>query len=372
MQTASIAILGVGSVGRALAGQILANRQFHSDEYGLSLQVKAVSDSSGSLAAPNGAIEDDELAAILAAKEQGRPLAAWRGTNALSSDSPGRAVEQAGCCAIIADCSASDDTASLLTTAVDAGGCIALANKKPLTQAQATYDRLTRTETGKRALSCARWESTVGSGLPIIATLQRLCASGDRIFSMEGAFSGTLGFVMTGLQGGRLFSEVVREAHAQGFTEPDPRDDLSGLDVARKALILARGAGRRAELKDISVTSLYPTEMGDLTVKEFMASLPQLDEEFAEQCAAASDRGETLRYAAAVGEDSIVVGPRSVPLDSPMGQLSGTDNLVQFSSRWYSPLPLVIRGRGAGVEATAAGVLSDIVELAQGCSSGCC
>lgn len=371
MNRLPIVVLGLGSVGRSLVRQIIQNRPLHASAYDLCLDIQAVSDSSGHIAPAGDVLSDAELAAILMAKEAGTALAAQdRGHAATSAEAIVEA--QGGCCTIFADCSAADETADALVQAVAGDSCIVLANKKPLTQGQAIYDRLTRTPEGVRRMSCSRWEATVGAGLPIIATLQRLCSSGDQVESIAGSFSGTLGYVMTGLQAGQPFSEVVREAHARGYTEPDPRDDLSGLDVARKALILARGSGYRLELADVAVTGLYPDDLAALSVADFMDALPQLDAEMARTCAQAQAQDSCLRYVASVSEGALSVGPRMVPLDSPLGQLSGTDNLVQFTSQWYTPLPLVIQGRGAGVEATAAGVLSDIVELALAHCAKCC
>ncbi len=371
MQRLPIVLLGLGSVGRSLIRQIVQNRLLHATAYDLSLDVQAVSDSSGYLIPADEAFSDKELTEVLLAKETGQSLAIQdRGTSC--QEALVIVASRDNRCTVFADCSASDATTEALAAAVERGSCIVLANKKPLTQNQATYDRLTHTPEGVWRWTSSRWEATVGSGLPIIATLQRLCCSGDEVHSIAGALSGTLGYVMTGLQTGKLFSEIVAEAYAKGYTEPDPRDDLSGLDVARKALILARGAGYRLELTDVSVTGLYPDEMADLTVPEFMATLPQLDAEMARKCADALSQDSCLRYVASIADGTLAVGPQTVPLTSPLGQLSGTDNLVQFTTRWYSPLPLVIQGRGAGVEATAAGVLSDIVELALANCAKCC
>src|SRR5690606_31061059 len=140
---------------------------------------------------------------------------------------------------------------------------------------------------GPRDLARGRWETTVGAGLPVIATLTRLVASGDSITRIAGTFSGTLGYLMTGLESGRLFSEVVREAYERGYTEPDPRDDLGGVDVARKALILARGMNYRLDMDDIEVKGLYPPLMESLSVDEFMSELPQLDEHYRDEVARA-------------------------------------------------------------------------------------
>jgi homoserine dehydrogenase len=169
---------------------------------------------------------------------------------------------------------------------------------------------------------------------------------------------------MTGLQEEKPFSAIVREAHRLGYTEPDPRDDLGGVDVARKALILARGLGWQLDLEDVEVQGLYPAEMDGLTVAEFLEALPQLDQQFQMRVAEAAGANKVLRFAAQVEDGVCRVGPTLVSGASPLGRLSGTDNLVEFTTRWYTPNPLVVQGRGAGTDATAAGVLSDIIELA--------
>jgi aspartokinase/homoserine dehydrogenase 1 len=266
----------------------------------------------------------------------------------------------------VVDCTASDDTVPALLYSLEQGYKLVLANKKPLSLQQEVYDRLTRAgvTTGVRQVGRARWETTCGAALPVIATLNRLVTSGDMVQRIAGTFSGTLGFVMSGLQEGRPFSEVVREAHKLGYTEPDPRDDLGGVDVARKALILARGLGWNLDLADVQVTSLYPAQMDSLTVADFLAALPDLDAQFAAQVQTAAAQEQVLRYAATVQDGACRVGPTLVQVSSPLGRLSGTDNLVEFHTRWYQPNPLVVQGRGAGVDATASGVLADMIELA--------
>ena len=358
-----VVVLGLGSVGRSFVSQILSQRAFHDRHYGLRLSIRAVSDSQGLVCTGTDGLPDTELAAILEHKAAGRPLAEWAGGSAC--DSPLAAAKQgAAPASVVVDCSAADATADALQWALEAGHRIVLANKKPLTQNLTVWDRLTHTPEGTWNLGRSRWETTVGSGLPVVATLHRLVGSGDPVASIDGALSGTLGYVMTGLQQGQAFSEVVSEAKASGYTEPDPRDDLGGVDVARKALILARGIGLGLSLADVEIESLYPEEAADLSVDEFMEALPSLNHGFQTRCAAAARRNACLRYVASVSADAVRVGLQEVPLDSPLGQLQGTDNLVQFRSGWYNPQPLVLQGRGAGVDATAAGVLSDVVDLA--------
>lgn len=368
MHRSSIILFGVGGVGGALIRQIVQNRAHHAAEYNLDLSILAVCDRDGAVVALSDAIDDATLLDIVDFKADKGRLADH------NQGGPQHDLEAVVNIAarpdtIVVDCTATETTAPALIAALARGYRVALANKKPLTIQQEVYDRLTRAgETADghapRQMTATRWETTCGAGLPVIATLNRLIASGDPVARIAGAFSGTLGFVMTGLQQGRRFSEVVREAHQLGFTEPDPRDDLGGVDVARKALILARGLGWRIELENVVVTALYPTEMAGLSVTAFLDALPSLDAHFQQMVDEAAAQGKVLRYVATVADGGCVVGPQTVDAASPLGQLRGADNLVEFHTRWYRPTPLVLQGRGAGVDATAAGVLSDIVELA--------
>ena len=372
MRDLSIILFGVGGVGRALLQQIVQLRSYHAIQFGLSLQVLAVCDSDGAVIETDGGLEDDVLQEIIAAKAAGGRL------TQLPDGGPQRdlvgIVDIAGRTgAVVVDCTATDTTVPALIFARDQRYKIVLANKKPLTIEQEVYDRLTSAGatasglergTPVRQLAHTRWETTVGAALPVIATLNRLMGCGDEVQRIAGTFSGTLGFAMTGLEAGQPFSAIVREAHRLGYTEPDPRDDLGGVDVARKALILARGLGWRMNLDEVAVQGLYPAELDSLSVAEFMDALPQLDAEFAARVDEAKANNKVLRYAAQVENGVCRVGPTTVPATSPLGSLSGTDNLVEFTTTWYTPNPLVIQGRGAGTEVTASGVLSDIVELA--------
>ncbi|MFO7634976.1 MAG: hypothetical protein R6W76_20685 [Caldilinea sp.] len=368
MHRAPIILFGAGGVGGALIQQIVQNRSHHATEYDLELSLLAVCDRDGAVVALDEAIDDATLLDMVDFKQRKGRLADYSQGGpqhdlAAVIDIAGRPGT------IIVDCTATETTAPVLIAALAQGYRVVLANKKPLTIQQEVYDRLTRagdTVGGRtpRQMSATRWETTCGAGLPVIATLNRLIASGDPLTRIAGAFSGTLGFVMSGLQEGKPFSAVVREARRLGYTEPDPRDDLGGMDVARKALILARGLGWCIELDDVSITGLYPAEMAELSVAEFMDALPSLDQHFRQMVNDAAAQGKVLRYVATVANGGCVVGPQAVDTASPLGQLAGADNLVEFHTRWYHPTPLVVQGRGAGVDATAAGVLSDVVELA--------
>jgi homoserine dehydrogenase len=363
MRNLPVILFGAGGVGRALVGQIIENRTYHASQYGLALSVLAVADSSSAAISLDGGFDDIVLAELLALKAAGKSLAEHP-MGGPQQDLVG-VVDVAGRPnAVVVDCTPSELTVPALLFSLEQGYKIVLANKKPLTLQQEVFDRLTRAGGTLRQLGRSRWETTCGAALPVIITLNRLVASGDQVKRIAGTFSGTLGYVMTGLQQGRPLSEVVREAHKLGYTEPDPRDDLGGVDVARKALILARGLGWPMEMTDVEVTGLYPAHMDRLSVDQFMSSLPELDEQFRAQVQAATAQDMVLRFAVTVEEGRCRVGPTLVSANSPLGRLSGTDNLVEFYTRWYTPNPLVVQGRGAGVDATASGVLADIIELA--------
>lgn len=364
MREIPVILIGVGGVGQALLRQIVANRGLHAEQYGLRLHLRAVADSQGAVIALDAELSDATLAEVIAVKASGRPLIEHP-DGGPQGDLVGVIDVAAHPGALVVDCTASDATVPALLYSLEQGYKLVLANKKPLTMEQEVYHRLTSAGGAShvRHLGRTRWETTCGAALPVIAALNRLAASGDAVERIAGAFSGTLGYVMTGLQEGRAFSDVVREAHKLGYTEPDPRDDLGGIDVARKALILARGLGWPLDLADVEVTGLYPAEMESLSVADFLDALPQLDADFAGQVQRATAEGKVLRFAATVANGQCRVGPTLVDGASPLGQLSGTDNLVEFYTRWYSPNPLVIQGRGAGVDATASGVLADMVEL---------
>ncbi|MEA2338674.1 MAG: bifunctional aspartokinase / homoserine dehydrogenase 1, partial [Thermoanaerobaculia bacterium] len=185
-----------------------------------------------------------------------------------------------------------------------------------------------------------------------------------KIEMILGCFSGTLGYLMTALEDGVPFSEAVRKAWELGYTEPDPRDDLSGKDVARKALILARTLGYRAEPDEIRLEPLFHDDGAHSDARSFVASLGALDGAYRERIERARQSGKVLRYVAKIRSRAISVGIEAVPTSSPLAHLRGTDNQVAIYSKRYKTNPLVVTGPGAGAKVTAAGVLNDIVAIA--------
>lgn len=211
------------------------------------------------------------------------------------------------------------------------------------------------------------YEATVGAGLPIISTLRGLLETGDKILRIEGIFSGTLSYIFNNFIGNRTFSEVVAEAKQEGFTEPDPRDDLSGTDVCRKVIILARESGLKLELSDIPVESLVPEPLkACASAEEFMQKLPEFDHELTNKRQAAEEDGDVLRFVGVVDvvNEEGEVKLRRYKKDHPFAQLSGSDNIIAFTTTRYKEQPLIVRGPGAGAQVTAGGVFSDILRLA--------
>jgi homoserine dehydrogenase len=200
--------------------------------------------------------------------------------------------------------------------------------------------------------------------MPIISTIGGLIETGDEVLEIQASPSGTLGFVMSAVEVGRSFSEAVGEAVELHYAEPDPRDDLSGLDVARKAIILARMMGRSIEPEEIPYESLVPEGLEDVPLDEFMARLPDHDEAFAARMAAVEDH-HMLRYLTRIPrEGAVTVGLAETPVESPFGPISGPENVFDFRTRRYSDVTLTVRGPGAGPERTASGVVWDLLDIA--------
>src|SRR5919197_898911 len=302
----------------------------------LRLRIVGLIDRSGFVFDSRG-LSPRRLAELGAAKAGGAALAAAAGGRAATAaDAVGFVARHALSNPILVDVTA-DDTTETLKTTLAAGMHVVLANKRPVTADRQNFHELSAAARahGRRLLH----EATVGAGLPIIDTFSKLVESGDRVYRIEGCPSGTLGYLFGELGRGRRFSAALRGAIAKGYPEPDPRDDLSGMDVARKALILGRLLGFPGELEDVAVESLVPA-------------------------GAERAKGCVLRYRAIVTPRRIRVGLVVVHASSPMASLNGTDNQFIFTTMRYKKNPLVITGPGAGPAVTAGGILNDVLKLA--------
>ncbi len=352
---------GFGQIGRTLAKQIIDQKSYLNEKLAINITCSGVMDSSGMVIEQNG-ISENSLIDLCVLKEKGIKLAAAPGQNFHAGSSAIRSImfKMPFPRPILVDTSATESWEDFLT-AVQSGWHVVTANKKPLAVDQDKYDALFA-EAKKNNVQ-VRFEATVGAGLPILDTIKKLHESGDQIISIEGCFSGTLGFLFTELEKGTPYSEAVSLAYSKGYTEPDPREDLSGADVARKALILARSLGKRLNLSDINVESLYDDSLSSDVPQTFLKNLKKVDEQWSKRIKAAEKNNAVLRYVARIGQ-KISVGVEEVPKNSPFGRLQGTDNQVCITTNRYKNSPLIVTGPGAGADVTAAGVLNDILAIA--------
>jgi len=359
---ADVIVLGFGLIGRELALQLAQRRTPEGGRLTAPVRVVGVIDRIGYVFDPRG-LSPKKLTALAEAKAAGKPLAQQAdGIRAADEVAVRAMATHALEHPILVDVTASE-TSGTLEAAIAAGMDLVLANKRPLVTSSRNGKGLAKLAAtrGRRMLH----EATVGAGLPVIDTINKLVASGDRILQIEGCPSGTLGFLFSEMSRGTPFSLALQSAMAKGYTEPDPRDDLSGMDVARKALILGRMLGYRGELQDIKVESLVPVPMRKLPLAEFLRRAGEVDAAWSRRVAEAQARGEVLRYRIIVTTKSLHVGVVAVDASSPLGALGGTDNLFSFTTTRYRSNPLVITGPGAGAGVTAAGVFTDVLTLAE-------
>lgn len=263
---------------------------------------------------------------------------------------------------IFVDCTSSEDVTAQYESILSANISIVTPNKKANSASMEKYVELKQTAFTRGAKFL--YETNVGAGLPVINTLNDLLLSGDKVISIEGVLSGTLNFIFSSFGAGKQFSDVVKEAKELGYTEPDPRDDLSGMDVARKILILSRETGMSLELKDIQVQNLVPADcLGNFSVDEFFAKLEKHNAAFEKLRADAAGKNEKLRYMAVLRDGKVHVQLGSVNDQHPFYSLSGSDNIILLTTERYHDRPMVIRGPGAGAAVTAAGVFADIIRI---------
>jgi bifunctional aspartokinase / homoserine dehydrogenase 1 len=345
-----VVLLGYGRVGRALSDQIAAGTRD-------GVRIVGLLDRSGFLFDAKG-LSRSRLRQLAKDKDAGALLTALGGQRASANDALAVMAEHAVSRPVVVDVT-SDDTSPLLHSALTRGFDVVLANKKPLAGTFESYARMfdDASKHGRRV----RYEATVGAGLPIIDTFRKLDETGDRVTRIDGCVSGTLMFVLSEVSAGRPFSTAVREAVARGYAEPDPRDDLSGRDAARKGLILARMIGYRGA--GPVADDLVPVAYRNLSLDEFLDRLGELDASWEKRVAVEAAKARLLRYVVSATPRRVTAGLVAVDKASPMGAASGTRNIVTFHSVRYQREPLVISGPGAGADVTAAGLLNDICSL---------
>jgi aspartokinase/homoserine dehydrogenase 1 len=263
---------------------------------------------------------------------------------------------------IFVDCTASDKVSLTYKGILDASISVVTPNKRANAGSFDYYQSLKQSAL-KHNIKFL-FETNVGAGLPIINTLNDLVSSGDKVLKIEGVMSGTLSFLFSSFTNGKAFSRIVREAREKGYTEPDPREDLNGMDVARKILILARETGLSLELKDIKVENLVPEEARHTkSIEDFFLKLEEFDNYFEHKRKCAESKGNVLRYIATLKNGKAEVSLQEVNSRHPFYSLSGSDNIFAFYTKHYQDSPIVIKGPGAGADVTASGVFADIIRI---------
>lgn len=347
----NIYLVGTGLIGNTLINMVKDQFGKLAKENSLEVNVVAVANSKRMLFSEEGLSLGT---CIRDMKEGGEPME--------MPDFVRRMISQNKPNSIFVDCTSSESVTDYYIDILEASISIVTPNKKANSGDYGKYLEM-KSVAFRRGVKFL-YETNVGAGLPVINTLNDLLLSGDRVISIEGVMSGTLNFIFSSFTEGTRFSEVVREAKAKGYTEPDPRDDLSGMDVARKILILSREAGLPLDLKDIAVQNLVPTDCrGDMTVDEFFSKLEEHDVEFEQLRAEAARKKEKLRYKAVLQNGQVSVHLGSVDEQHPFYSLSGSDNIILLTTERYHDRPMVIRGPGAGATVTAAGVFADIIRI---------
>ena len=350
--TLSIGIIGPGTVGRVLIEQLASQSARLSEKFKVNLRVRGI------LASKRMVLSDT-----------GIDLSRWKETleeKAVPADLD-RFVEHVRVDylphTVLIDCTANEAVGRRYQEWLARGIHIVTPNKKANSGDLEYYRSLheTRRSSGAHYL----YETTVGAGLPVVQTLRDLRDTGDDITSIEGIFSGTLAYLFNVYDGKAAFSDIVKDAKQRGYTEPDPRDDLSGTDVARKLIILGRESGLDLQLSDVKVESLVPAGLENGSIDEFLEKLPQYDASMRERYEAAKGRGKVLRYVGSLTADGkATVGLVELDVKHAFANIALTDNVVRFATRRYCNNPLIVQGPGAGPEVTAGGVFADLLRLA--------
>lgn len=342
-----IGLIGPGNVGGALLDALLANAKRLHRNNGVTLEVSAVCNTRRMWLGREG--------------ERPPPLRAFAdpsGLHRFASFLRGRGEH-----ALLVDCTASGTVAAHYGSWLGLGIHVVTANKLAPSRPWPEWQR-TRAAAAS-AGAHLRYEATVGAGLPVVQTLRDLLDTGDELLAVEGVLSGTHAWLCNRYDGRRPFSALVRKAHAAGYTEPDPRLDLGGTDVARKLVILAREAGRGLSLEEVAIEGLVPRELAACGLKDFLSRLEMLDAPMAAHHARARARGRVLRFVGRLERSGHArVGLEELHPNHPFACAQGRDNVIRFTTRRYRGTPLIVQGPGAGADLTAAGVFTDVLRVA--------
>jgi aspartokinase/homoserine dehydrogenase 1 len=344
-------IAGTGTIGKTLISQIHEQLDFLSNQANIDVRLVGISNSKR-----------------MYFNEEGISITDWKdeldlhGTRANIREFILKMKELNMRNSIFVDNTASADVSNCYADVLDANINLVTANKIANSGSLKQYKKLQ--ELAFRRNVYFLYETNVGAGLPIISTLKDLIHSGDKIIKIEAILSGTLNYLFSSMSPEKSFSATVKEAKELGYTEPDPRLDLNGKDVGRKVLILSREIGLQLEPEDVQVENLMTLETESATsMDEFWAKLPQEDARYAEKIAKATAEGKRLRYVATIEDGKVTTGVKEFDSSHPFYSLSGSDNMIKFTTVRYRKNPLMVKGPGAGAEVTAAGVFADIIRI---------
>ncbi len=351
-KTINLFIVGTGLIGGTLLRQILNQKFFLADEYAINVNIIGLANSRNMYVDKDG-IDPSGWEAVLSS--EGKRTNLNKFINVIKElNLPN---------SIFVDCTASDEVVERYKEILDSSISIVTPNKRANSSGYEYYSELKQAALKHNVKFL--YETNVGAGLPVINTIKDLVSSGDHIYKIEGVLSGTLSYIFNSFIDGTSFSEIVIEAREKGYTEPDPREDLEGTDVARKLLILAREVGLKMELDDIKVENLVPEPLRKIkSVEQFFVKLKSHDKEFERRRREAQERNNILRYIARLENNNAEISLQEVGRNHPFFSLTGSDNILAFTTKHCDGKPIVIKGPGAGADVTAAGVFADIIRIA--------
>ena len=349
----AIGIMGYGSIGQELHKQILDERKILQERENISLDILALSNSQKMM------LSEDNID-LKSASNVTEKIEALEQSN--TNEMINHILRQSAYGRIIIDCSASDEAPDEYGNIFENGISIVTANKKGLSGNIDRYKSIMNSKNLNGADFL--YETTAGAALPFVKSVSDIASSSDSIKKIEGVFSGTLAYLFNSYDASMPFSELVNDALQQGFTEPDPRDDLSGMDVARKLVILAREMGLDMNVNDIHVESLVDPNHLSLSVNEYLEAMSSGDQAMNDRYQNALENNEKLSYVAQIDENgNASVSLKNLSNDHSFFSLKGTENIIAIHSDYYSNYPLVLRGPGAGREVTASGLFFDLLSI---------
>jgi len=353
----NIFLVGVGLIGGTLLKQIMAQSKYLLEKRSIKINIVGMGNSKKMLFDEDGINHEgtegmEGIRKLL--DEKGKPMNLDFFINTMKEMNLSNSI--------FVDCTSARELVKYYDEVLHSSISIVTPNKIANSGAYCDYEQLMK-HASRRGVKFL-YETNVGAGLPVISTLKDLIVSGDRIIKIEAILSGTLSFIFNTYKAGTNFSDVVKQAKEKGYTEPDPRDDLSGMDVARKILILARETGLELEMKDVKIENILPEScIRAKTVDDFFTALEKENAFFEKKRSNAEKEGKVLRFIASLDNGNTRLGLQAVDASHPFYSLSGSDNIISFTTERYKERPLVVKGPGAGSEVTAAGVFAEIISI---------